>query len=81
MEDQSNLYPKVKNLMENHLIGKENYRISSAIIKEMFLFHNMIFPKNRNFGRSCGACREKVYNRLKKWYFEMKKQNEDEGNI
>lgn len=49
----------------------ENVRIEQHQVTEMFLLYNdKILP--RESGRSCGACRGRVYRRLKMHYDELK---------
>jgi len=52
--------------------GKEDHRVPAHIITEMFNAHNMAFPNNREYSKSCGGCRQRVWNRLKAYYHENK---------
>lgn len=52
--------------------GKENYRVPADVITEIFNVHNKIFWQNQEHSKSCGSCRQRVWNKLKTWYFENK---------
>lgn len=60
----------------HHLIldwrGKEDYRVPAHIITEMFNVHNRIFMDKPEYSKSCGGCRQRVWNRLKTHYDENK---------
>lgn len=52
--------------------GKEDQRVPADVITEMFNVHNQIFPNNREYSKSCGGCRQRVWNRLKAHYHSNK---------
>jgi len=46
--------------------------IDSGQCTRMFNLNNAIFPELKEFTPSCGACRERVYNRLVKYAENIK---------
>ncbi len=54
------------------LEGKD--RILEEQTTRMFNLHNIIFPHILEYNKSCPACRERVYNRLKKYWLENEKK-------
>lgn len=54
------------------LMGNENKRQDAATITELFNVHNSIFPNNLEFSKSCGGCRQRVWNRVKNYYLKVK---------
>jgi len=60
----------------HHLVdawaGKENQRIPADVISEIFSVHNQIFPDRPEYSKGCGGCRQRVWNKLKTWYYENK---------
>lgn len=66
-----NIYDKIKELLEE--IGTTNY-VNNNQSELMFYLHNYLKLWGREDNRSCGSCREKVYNRLKEWYNKNKKE-------
>lgn len=74
---------KIKQPMETELFmqlhclvqdweGKEDYNVPSHIITEMFTVHNRFFPDKPEYSKSCGGCRQRVWNRLKAYYHAEK---------
>jgi hypothetical protein len=57
---------------ESILTKFPNGRPQGSEAAEMFALHNEIFPNLREHGIGCGGCRQRVYDRLKKWYTENK---------
>lgn len=55
-------HEKLKDLMAQ-LEGKDFINAEQCTL--MFNLNNTIFPDLKEFTPSCGACRERVYNRLK----------------
>lgn len=50
--------------------GKEDQRVPADVITIIFNMHNVVFWENREYSKSCGGCRQRVWNKLKTWYFE-----------
>lgn len=48
---------------------------SSKDLALMFEIHNILFPQNKEFGKSCPACRGRVFKRLKSYYTSLKDKN------
>jgi ferredoxin-thioredoxin reductase catalytic subunit len=48
---------------------------SSKDLSLMFEIHNILFPNNKEFGKSCPACRGRVFKRLKNYYTSLKGKN------
>lgn len=44
-----------------------NY-VNSTQVDEMFLIHNILFPKNKERGKICPPCRNRVLNKLTNYY-------------
>lgn len=58
---------QVKDLLEQ-LEGK--FKITNEQTNKLFYLHNLFFPNTPEYSKSCGGCRLRVYNRLKRWYNE-----------
>jgi hypothetical protein len=43
----------------------------------MFKLNNYFFPKNLEYGKSCGGCRSRVYKRLTNFYNDIKNNSTD----
>lgn len=43
---------------------KNATRIEKHETDEMFLLHNLIYPNNQEFGKTCSTCRNRVYKKL-----------------
>lgn len=56
-----------KQLMST-LVGNEYGVHSAETIKQLFNWNNDIHPMNKEFARTCGACRAKVWNRCLAYY-------------
>lgn len=52
------------------IIGKESHNHHYHIIKELFDWHNILFPnqKEKLSSSSCGGCRARVYKKVKQQY-------------
>jgi hypothetical protein len=67
---------KTKQLLINKKMGERiiklkqlenllsNYQGSSAQVDELFELHNYFLPGNREMGKHCGSCRQRVFNRI-----------------
>ena len=56
--------------------GRENERVPADVIRQIFNLHNRVFPFAQEHSTGCGGCRERVWNRLKTWYWENKQNFE-----
>lgn len=61
-------YIQIKCLV-NDWHGKENSRVPADVITLIFNMHNKVFWENKEYSKGCGGCRERVWNKLKTWYF------------
>lgn len=52
--------------------GKEDQNVPAHIITEIFTMHNKVFWERPEYSKGCGGCRQRVWNKLKTWYFENK---------
>lgn len=68
------LFNRVDALMAS-LVGRENQSHNAQIIREMFNLHNEAYPQNPEYSTSCGGCRQRVYQNLRRWW------EENGGNI
>jgi len=59
-----NLYEKVGNLLAS-ITGNYTDNNQTALL---FIYHNKIYPTQQEHTQGCGACRGRVYNRVKDWY-------------
>lgn len=50
----------------NALEGK----IPSHLVDPIFELHNRLFPNTKEFNKGCGACRNRTFGRLRKYYNE-----------
>ena len=66
MRDEKELFNRVNELMQ-HFVGKENHRHNAEMITKLFNIYNEVFS-TREYSKSCGACRERVYKGLKQWW-------------
>jgi len=66
-------YGKINNIM-TYLKGKESHNHDASIITDLFNAHNLAFPQNPEYSKSCGGCRVRVYNRLTTYSNETKQQ-------
>lgn len=64
-------YDKIQSIM-SYLQGKDSHNHEAHIITELFMAHNMAFPNNPEYSKSCGGCRVRVYNRMKTYWSETK---------
>lgn len=64
-----NLFQRVDDLMQQ-LVGRESHRHGPDVIRLMFNLHNEAHPKTLEYSVGCGGCRERVYKRLKEWWYE-----------
>jgi hypothetical protein len=64
-------YDRVHNFMSD-MRGKESHNHPAEKITELFNIHNMCFPNNPEYSKSCGGCRARVYNRMKTFWSETK---------
>ena len=60
------LFNRVDALMQN-LVGKEGHNHPAETITILFNLYNETFA-TREYSKSCGSCRERVYNGLKRWW-------------
>jgi hypothetical protein len=60
------IYTRVNNILTS-LAGRENDKIESHDIRELFQSHNQAFPNKPEYSQHCGGCRQRVYNRLISW--------------
>lgn len=60
-------FQEVDNLMQQ-LIGRENHNHNASVITELFNLHNKVYMDRPEYSRSCGGCRQRVYERLKTWW-------------
>jgi hypothetical protein len=63
------LFNEVDGLMKE-LVGKENHNHNAEVITRLFNLHNRAFPEHMEYSKSCGGCRQRVYNRLKTWWYD-----------
>jgi hypothetical protein len=59
-------FKEVHSLMESWR-GKENHNVPAEEITRMFNIYNKIMG-TREYSKSCGSCRAKVWTGLKNWY-------------
>jgi hypothetical protein len=64
------IFEKVDSLMQQ-LVGKENHRHQSHVIRQLFNLHNEVFPNQLEYSVGCGSCRKRVYTRLKDWWLKQ----------
>ena len=64
-------YEKVHGIMTT-LIGHETRNHPAEVITTLYSVHNMCFPNNPEYSKSCGGCRTRVYNRMVSYYNETK---------
>lgn len=67
-----------KDFMEVHSLmlawrGKENQRVPAEDITRIFNIYNKV-TGSREYSKSCGGCRQRVWSRLQQWY-DSNKQN------
>lgn len=62
MED---VFIRLNNIMLE--IGDTNYS-NSQQTQELFNLNNLIYPDLKEYSTYCGACRGRVYNRLKRYW-------------
>jgi hypothetical protein len=67
-----------KDFMEVHSLimawrGKESQRVPSEDITRIFNIYNKV-TGSREYSKSCGGCRQRVWSRLGAWY-DSNKQN------
>lgn len=60
-------YETINNIM-TYLQGKEGHNHNADIITQLFSAHNLAFPTNPEYGKSCGGCRTRVYARLNNYW-------------
>ena len=63
------IFDEVDELMQS-LIGRENHNHNAEVITRLFNLHNKVYFDRQEHSRSCGGCRQRVYNRLKTWWIE-----------
>jgi len=51
---------------------KQNHNLPADVITRMFNLHNKIFFRNMEHSRGCGGCRQRVWQRLRTYYYENK---------
>jgi len=68
MRDEKELFGRVDGLMQL-LVGKEGHRHPAETITIMFNLYNEVFGA-REYSKSCGGCRERVYKGLKQWWVD-----------
>lgn len=64
-------YKRINDIM-TYLQGKEGHNHDAEIITQLFNAHNLAYPNNPEYSKSCGGCRERVYNRLVTYWNETK---------
>lgn len=54
------------------LVGKEGHNHPPERITELFNIHNLCYPQKLEYSKSCGSCRQRVYNRVLEYWSGMK---------
>lgn len=71
MEEQKQLL----NILMRELEGKD--KITEEQATRLFNLNNNIYPEIQEHNRSCPACRERVFNRMKR-YWEVNVKNDEQ---
>lgn len=50
---------------------KGKHSIESHQTDELFALHNIYFPNNMEYGKTCSTCRARVYKRMKKLWVDL----------
>ncbi len=61
-----------------------NYQGSGTQVDELFELHNYFLPGNREMGKHCGSCRQRVFNRINDNFnvnFKQELQSYQENDI
>jgi hypothetical protein len=58
------------NVLLLELEGKD--KINAEQCDRLFNLHNQLFPDLKEWNRSCPACRERIYNRMREWWMAQK---------
>jgi hypothetical protein len=65
-----NEYLERLDCLMRELEGKD--KILEEQTSRLFNLNNVIFPDLQEYNRSCPACRERVYNRMRNWWLKNK---------
>lgn len=60
-------------LLMNELEGKD--KILAHQTDLLYLIHNEIYPDLKEWNKSCGSCRERVYLRMRDYWLSQKQKN------
>lgn len=60
-------------LLMNDLEGKD--KILAHQTDLLYLIHNEIYPDLKEWNKSCGSCRERVYLRMRDYWLSQKQKN------
>jgi hypothetical protein len=61
-------FQRVDALMQT-LVGRESHNHNPEVITHLFNLYNEVFLA-REYSKSCGGCRERVYKGLKQWWID-----------
>jgi hypothetical protein len=67
-----NEYLEKLDILMKELEGKD--KILEEQTSRLFNLNNVIFPDLQEYNRSCPACRERVYHRMRNWWLKNKNE-------
>jgi hypothetical protein len=65
------IFEQIHNLV-TEWVPKENNNVPADVITQIFNLHNKVFMDRPEYSTACGGCRQRVWNKLKTFYYENK---------